>query len=276
MHVNPLAIPTVLGAGILFWLGGTLERRIVGRTVRRWLVFAGVLLAIPGCLFILYYAHLFDGFAWFYNLRALPFTELLAAGPGFIVGFLHSWFQPEKWGEKLIAPVTLAVLVFVPFMKPVLVPLDLRALRNDCPGEVCMQSTSSTCGPSSAATILKLFGQKASEKQLATECYTYRGGTEIWYLARALKRRGFDTQVVIQPPQSTSLPAPAIAGVVLGLGMGHFIAILDETPDHVTIGDPMKGKLVIRKDELKNYYHFTGFFLVVRERSGAIEASRNH
>jgi hypothetical protein len=276
MHFNPLAIPTVLAAAALLWLGSTLERKIAGATMRRWLVFTGSLLAIPGCLFILYYTHLFDSFAWFYNFRALRFTELSFAGLGFMMGFLHAWFQPERWHEKLIAPITLAALVFVPFMKPVLVPLDLGTLRDDCPGEVCMQSTLSTCGPSSAATILKSFGQKTSEKQLATECYTYRGGTEIWYIARALRRRGFDVHVVIQPPQSTSLPAPAIAGVVLGMGVGHFIAVLDETSDQVTIGDPMKGKLVIKKDELKNYYRFTGFFLVVRDKTGRMEVSKNH
>ena len=46
-------------------------------------------------------------------------------------------------------------------------------------------------------------------------------------------------------------------------GAGHFIAIMSETPEDVTIGDPMKGKLVVKKADLKNYYHFTGFFLVI-------------
>ncbi len=117
---------------------------------------------------------------------------------------------------------------------------------------------------SSAATILKSFGERASEKQLATECFTYRGGTESWYLVRAFRRRGFEAHVVVQSPDITSLPSPAIAGVVLGRGVGHFIAVLNETADDVIIGDPMKGKLVIKKTELKNYYRLTGFFLVVR------------
>jgi len=263
MHFNPLAVPTILCSAAFFWLGLVLEQKTNSPVVRRWLFFSGLVLAAPACVFVLYYAHLFDSAAWFYNLRTLRFTELSICGLGFIAGILHSWFQPEGWGEKLIAPVALLVLVFVPFMKPILVPLDLERLQNDCPGEVCMQSTLSTCGPSSAATILKSFGESASEKQLATECFTYRGGTESWYLARAFRRRGFDAHVVVQSADSTSLPAPAIAGVVLGGGAGHFIAILQETPDEVIIGNPMKGKLVIKKTELKNYYRFTGFFLVV-------------
>jgi len=126
-----------------------------------------------------------------------------------------------------------------------------------------MQSTFSTCGPSSAATILKAFGQTASEKELASECLTSRGGTEIWYIARAFRRRGFRTQVQVQTAASMSPVSPAIAGVVLPGGAGHFIAILSQTPTEITIADPMKGKLIVKRAELNNYYHFTGFFLII-------------
>ena len=39
---------------------------------------------------------------------------------------------------------------------------------------------------------------------------------------------------------------------------------MSQTADEVTIGDPMKGKLVVKREDLKNYYRFTGFFLVVQ------------
>jgi ABC-type bacteriocin/lantibiotic exporter with double-glycine peptidase domain len=130
-----------------------------------------------------------------------------------------------------------------------------------------MQSTHSTCGPSSSATILKLLGRSSSEKELARECLTSRGGTEIWYIARAFERRGLHASVQIQPLDHLSPPSPAIAGVVLPGGAGHFVAIMDTTPDSITIGDPMKGKLVVRKADLTNVYHFTGFFLVIETRS---------
>jgi len=139
-------------------------------------------------------------------------------------------------------------------------------LRDRCEGEVCMQSAFSTCGPSSAATLLKTLGQTASEKQLAGECLTSRGGTEIWYIARAFQRRGFRTQVLIEPKEALSPPSPAIAGVVMPGGAGHFIAIMSETADEVTIGDPMKGKLLVKRADLRNHYHFTGFFLVIYPR----------
>src|SRR5260370_33026524 len=73
-----------------------------------------------------------------------------------------------------------------------------RALHQTC--SPCLQTTYSTCGPASSASLLQAFGQDASEQQLARESFTSKGGTEIWYLARAFRRRGFRTNFVIQSP----------------------------------------------------------------------------
>ena len=102
---------------------------------------------------------------------------------------------------------------------------------------------------------------------MAQEAFTYRGGTEIWYLARALRRRGFDADFVFQHPDSSLVPAPSIAGVVLPGGAGHFVAILSSTPERVIIGDPLSGRIEINRSSLKNRYRFTGFFLVVHPRA---------
>jgi len=264
MHLIPVVILNVLSAAALFCLGSVLGRKAVSRLSKVLLPVASIALAAPGLLFVLYYTHLFDGAAWFYSFRVLPLTEFLPGGIGLLAGVLHTWFEPETLGQRLLVPGAGLVLVLIPFVKPLLDPIDLARLSDRCEGEVCMQTTFSTCGPSSAATLLEAFGQPASERQLASECLTSRGGTEIWYIARALRRRGFRTQVLIRPPDGLLPPSPAIAGVVLQGGAGHFIAIMSQTADEVTIGDPMKGKLVIKKADLRNNYHFTGFFLVVQ------------
>jgi peptidase C39-like protein len=263
MRLMPVVLLTVLGAGVLFYVGSSLGKWAVSGLGRGWLLLTSIVLAAPGLIFAFYYTHLFDNAAWLYSFRVLPFTDFLPAGIGLLAGVLNSWFEPESLGEKLVAPTALAVLVLVPFVKPLLDPIELDRLQGHCEGEVCMQSTFSSCGPSSAATLLKAFVQVASEKQLAKECLTSRGGTEVWYIARAFNRCGFRTQVRIQSQGSLSPPSPAIAGVVLPGGAGHFVAILNETPTEVTIADPMKGKLVVKRVDLKSYYHFTGFFLVI-------------
>jgi predicted double-glycine peptidase len=265
MHLFPVTLLTVLGAGVLFYIGLFLGKA-VSRRNRIWLLLLAIFLAAPGLLFALYYTHLFDNAGWFYSFRILRFTEFLPAGMGLLAGVLNAWFEPETLGEQLVIPGVLTVLVMIPLVKPLLDPIELDRLRERCEGEVCMQSTFSTCGPSSAATLLKVLGQITSEKELARECLTSRGGTEIWYIARAFERRGFRAQVVIQPTENLSPPSPAIAGVVLPGGAGHFIAIISGTSDEVTIGDPVKGKLTVKRDNLKNYYHLTGFFLVIHRK----------
>jgi len=266
MRLNPIMLPVVLLAGVLFSAGSILEKKTDSHWGRIWLFAGSILVSFPSILFALYYTHLFDNAAWFYSFRTLPYTELVVAGSGLLAGVLTSWFGPETLGERAAVPAGLVVVLMIPFVKPLLDPIDLKRLKETCEGEVCIQSTHSTCGPSSSATILKLLGQTASEKGLARECFTSRGGTEIWYIARAIKRRGLEASVQIQSPDHLSPPSPAIAGVVLPGGAGHFIAIMNVTADQITIGDPMKGKLVVKKDDLRSAYHFTGFFLVIRPR----------
>ena len=266
MNLNPDAIPTFLLSTVFFLAGFFVAGRVVSKVGRTGLFISATLLAVPGLLFVGYYTHVFDRAIWFYSFRALPHTELAASSLGFLAGILQRWFRPETLGEKLISPATLAILLFIPFIKSALDPVEYNKLNRTCDGEVCLQSTPSTCGPTSAATLLKEFGQNASEEELARESFTYRGGTEIWYVARAFRRRRLTADFLIQARERISPPAPAIAGVVLPGGAGHFIAILSESADAVTVGDPLRGKLVIPRNELASAYHFTGFFLVIRPR----------
>lgn len=267
MLIICLVVPTAVLAGVLFWLGYMLEQRASSPAKRRILCLVAFTLALPCVVCDLFYAHLFDTWVWFYGVRAMPLSELSLAGVGLIAGVIYAYIEPETLKEKLVVPIGLIIVLGLPFSKTVMAPLDVAGLHETCETEVCLQSTPSTCGPSSAATILKLYGYGASEKELAKEALTYRGGTENWYLARALRKRGFDADFVVQPSDSLSIPSSSIAGVRLEGGTGHFIAILDTSGESVVIGDPLIGKLKLRRAELSKRYHFTGFFLVVRPRT---------
>ena len=84
------------------------------------------------------------------------------------------------------------------------------------------------------------------------------------YLARALHRHGLKTEFVELPPDANELPHPAIAGVVLSYGTGHFIPILGKEGANYIVGDPMQGREVKSLAELRAEYRFTGFFLLVK------------
>lgn len=246
-----------------FWVGAKLWGIIQPRFGRLVLLSVSCLFSIPGLLFTLYYTHLFDSAAWFYNLRIFPFSELFAGCLGLPAGILFVQFELEGRIQRAAIPIGLAAFLSVPYLKPLLDPVDLDRLKTSCPGEVCLQSTPSTCGPNSVATILKTFGDTVSEKQIAEEAFTSHGGTEIWYLARVLQHRGFSTRVVLQAPSRLDPPLPSVAGVILSGGVGHFIAIIRKDGDQFTLADPLKGKMDVRRSDLASTYHFTGFFLAV-------------
>ena len=267
MSFNFAAIPTVALAGLLFAAGSLVERRVHSRSARMVLLLLGIAAAVPGVTILLDYTHLFGNAAWFYNFRTAPYTEISMCGLGWILGYSYSLIAPEGFGARAVWPAGLLVLVAVPFIKPVLDPIDLNSLRSTCPDSVCMQTTYSTSGPSSAASILLSLGQEASEKCLAREALTSKGGTELWYLARALRRRGFATSYLVRSAAPVVFPAPAVAGVILRGGTGHFIGIVSRSADQLTVVDPLKGKFTVSDKQLKEKYHFSGVFLLIRPRS---------
>jgi hypothetical protein len=255
MNINPATLPTFLIAGALFYGGYRLH------PMRPRLIFVlGTALALPCVLAVLFYTHLFDRAAWFYEARTLSLSELTFSGIGLLGGAVYRWLDPENWREHIFEVIITACFLLIPFVKPLSAPLDTSLLRDRCEGAVCLQSSPSTCGPASAATILHSFGDPVSEKELAQESFTYIGGTEAWNLARAIQKHGHATKFVFR---DDSLPSPAIAGVVLPGGMGHFIAVLDVSPSSVTIVDPAAGKITMGPQELRKNYRFTGFFLTV-------------
>jgi hypothetical protein len=261
--MNWLFFPVVGLAALLFYAGHKAGRGAVTFRARLLWAVAGIVCAAPAILFATYYLHWFDDALWFYRFRSAPWTELTAAGAGLLAGLLYAWLAAIGRTWRIAVPLLLAAGLFVPYMKAVVAPLDTAMLHDRCTDGVCLQSTASTCGPASAASILRLFNIEESERTLAREAYTSSGGTENWYLARALRRRGFPVDYEIMEQPVTRLPYPAVAGVRLPGGAGHFVAILGESGDAYVIGEPMRGRMSVPKARLRDAYDFTGFFMVV-------------
>jgi ABC-type bacteriocin/lantibiotic exporter with double-glycine peptidase domain len=129
--------------------------------------------------------------------------------------------------------------------------------------------------------LLQSFGIHATEAELARQCFTYSGGTESWYLARALREHGLIAEYVFMPQSSRELPVPSIAGVKLG-GLGHFVSLIAETDSTYITGDPLVGRREYPKSEIWKKFQFTGLFLKAEKlrdnkpatrRCGAAKAS---
>jgi len=223
------------------------------------LAILAIMLAIPGASFAAYYAHLLPEPSWYYEFRSVPGTELLIVFIGIAGGMVASVLPRAL----LILPLFgVAAFSITPIAKSLIKPIPRGTLSNKWHDGVCLQSTPSTCGAASVATILTTLGKATTEAELAAEAYSYTGGTEAWYLARAAKKRGLDVRVICASQFASDAPLPAVAGVRFG-SVGHFIVILKRDGDRFLIGDPLKGPESLSRDELLQRYHFTGFFMSI-------------
>jgi predicted double-glycine peptidase len=229
---------------------------------------AGFVCCIPAILYLAYYTGYLGEPLWLYRFRSIPGTELAASPAGLFAGWFHVMIAPRlslsQWGRRWLVPLVMAFALAVPYLKPILKPRPIRAMRPEWREGVCLQSTFSTCGPAAAATILNRLGLQTSEKELSIEAFTSASGTENWYLARAIRRRGM--KVAFECDKQLNGPLPAIVGVRLKQmgNSGHFIALLEKRSNQFVFGDPMTGALTNTLTALSDRYKFTGFMMYIQ------------
>ena len=265
MNFNLLIIPTLILSSILFIVGmqkmksaNTLKSKII-------LISIGVIIGIPGLLFTTYYLHLFDNAVWFYNLRSISYIELSAGGLGLLAGIIIQIItQPKSILRYIFASIFYFSLI-IPYLKPILAPIDNSEYSNKWENDICLQSTPSSCGAASSATIFRKFGENITEQDLAQECYTYRGGTENWYLSRAFRKRGYSVTFRFEDGFPQDLQLPVIAGIRVG-NIGHFITIVDLKNGAYITGDPLKGREDVPQNLITEKFDFTGFFMEIKNK----------
>ena len=261
--------PLTIALGFVgYALGTYLARKSTSQHSTSALACILVALVIPAAAYDLYYFKILGEPIWLYQLRSVPGSELLAPLSGLLAGWIQVRLTPRltlsPLGKRFLMPLILAFGLALPYLKPLLRPLPSSTLREQWKGEACLQSTASTCGPAAVATIVRSLGGHLSEAELAREAFTSGRGTENWYLARALRRHGWQTEFLLGDPRSVRLPA--VAGVRLKIlgNSGHFIALLARHGDDFVLADPMEGRLTTTLSEMQAMYDFTGFFMTIR------------
>lgn len=225
----------------------------------RWLaVTAG--LSLPATYNAIYYLHLLPETVWFYEVRSRTGIEALVIPAGAAGGVLASLLPRSLLVLPLLATVG---VTWGPFLKPVLGQLNTANLRDTWTHDVCIQSTLSSCGPASTATVLRSLGVPTQEKEVIHAAHTYIGGTEAWYLARFIRTRDLTARFVMQAGGfNKAVRLPAIVGVTVD-GRGHFIALISRAGDLFEVGDPMIGPEKLTRAQMERRYGFTGFALEV-------------
>lgn len=260
MHLNIVGFFAVVLAIVAFFCT---YRIVKARSRKVRILCLGIfsLLAIPALLFSVYYLHVLPEKAWFYTLRSIRGSEFLVIFLGCAAGVFSMLLPRFLLGFPLFGVLLIGVL---PYLKPLLSPLDYAHLQDRWRGVGCLQSTGATCGPASVASALKSLGISVSEREIAEAAFSYSGGTEAWYLARYISSRGFKARFSIQSPQLPNMGYPAIVGVRIG-GMGHFIAVLSENDDGLWVADPLVGEERLSQEDFLKRYRCTGFTMTIAE-----------
>jgi len=197
---------------------------------------------------------------WYCTFRALPYIEALVSLSALTAGFL-AYMWKKRIVLLIIIPAVLFIYVCVPFIKTIALPLNLDVLSSERWSEdVCLQSSGSTCGPASLATIMRSMGLERKEREIAKAAYTGSTGTENWYLARYAKAQGLKPKF-LNCQSINDVPVHSIVGVKLGNNIGHFITLLPSDTDKLVIGEPLAGRLELTINEFNEKYRFTGFVL---------------
>lgn len=259
-HVNPLGVLAVITSCVVFVVLYRKVRHLPEKVRMLWLAVLAPL-SLPAVSFAVYYSHKLPEWQWFYTLRSYPGTELLAVFLGGAAGVVATLVGRRL--RDLLLPMLL-IATGLPYIKPLIGPIPEAMFQERSLKGAALQSTPSTCGPTSVVNILNRLDMAASEHDIARAAFSYMGGTEAWYLARYVRQRGLTPRFVFEPTFTLEAGLPAMVGVRFPGGAGHFIAVLDLENDHITYVDPLNGEARLPLEEFLRSYEFTGFHMVVR------------
>ncbi|MGH7213158.1 MAG: peptidase C39 [Tepidisphaeraceae bacterium] len=157
-------------------------------------------LAVAGvvALILVFHQYLLDGLFW---AKVLPFSNviILANLLPVLVGLLAglAWrFMSGGVIRKAVVIVPLSVAGCYVTGSPVFArpPATGEVWR----GRVCRQTTSSSCSPAAAATLLRAHGIPATETEMVALCLTGEDGTPMLGLYRGLKLKTRDTNYDVE------------------------------------------------------------------------------
>jgi len=207
---------------------------------------------------------------WYIKFRVVNNIELLSSFVGLLSGFIT--FKDQRFGKiklrffNTCIFVICMILITIPFIKPIVRPIGWNfEFSHRWKDGVCLQSTSSTCGPAALSTIFNYYGISKSEEEIARESFSCSSGTENWYLIRYAEKNGLKAEV-LNKNSLEEVPIPSIIGTYINNGrIGHFITILGREGDSFLLGDSMNGRLLLTEEEFNKYYIFSNFVLYLEK-----------
>ncbi len=222
---------------------------------RHWMLGTTAAAGLPAMAYALYYLHLFDDWAAFYAFRSHELSNFAPSLLGVLMGAAWPLGHSMRW--KVYPTMAGLGVVALPFVKISLGAPDLPNLQDRWSGGVCLQTSPATCGHASLATLLAArFKDRVTEREIAEAARSTQSGTEVWYLAQYLRRKGYQVRFITR---SGNVLPDSIAGTRVH-GVGHFIAVIADPAGELRIADPLRG--AFSQPQAKDI-SFTGFYMEV-------------
>ncbi len=267
MRIN--LIPAVLISVVTFVVFRAAYLRWASKPARVGLVLVAAVLMVPGVWFVSNYLLLIPCADWFIEFHALPGVEALSGLVGGMLGimFASSKLRPDPLNRPvlLVCGALALGLVITPFVKQLFFSVtyygDLKSEWND---GVCLQSTGYTCVPACCVTVIRLLGGSVTEPELARAAGSCVGGTECWYMKRALRKRGYELTFV-NIRKASEAPVHSIVGVKVG-SLGHVVVFLDKDKRGVTVGEPLSGRKYYTWSKFQRRYNPERMCFVITKR----------
>lgn len=250
-------IPAIVLSVISFVVFRSLYLKTSSGLIRVILVLTAAALSTPAVWFTSNYALCIPYADWFFDFHTISGIEATSGLVGSMLGvmFASSKMRPNKLNGYILAVCSImsAIILTAPFAKQLYYWPECIALEDKWEDGVCLQTSGYTCVPACAATLIRMQSGKVTEKELAIEAGSTPRGTEVWYLARALRKRGYEHKFKTLESVKDA-PIPSILCVIL-TGVPHVVVLLEKDEQGVVIGEPMSGKKKYSWKVFQRCYH---------------------
>ncbi len=215
-------------------------------------------------------------FSWIISGRAKFVILSLAVTMGLTVLLSRLPRKCEKLMVCFLMTMVVIWFLVLPFLVPALIKDHLSNIKTRLNAKgVCFQSTSYTCGPAAAVTVLGRLGLSAEEGEIAILSHTSPvAGTLPACLSSALQRRYGPVGLKCQYRRFDSIEQLRNAGLTLVMVrdsflQDHCLAVLEVSDLTITIADPLAGTKLMSHEQFEKIWRFSGIVLK-RDRTQSI------
>jgi predicted double-glycine peptidase len=216
---------------------------------------------------------------WFYP--SFTYGELLFAFAFAWIGMLVGYYGHSP-RHRVLTTVLAGVLAYFLYSGPIFLALysdGVRKLNFEVRKGVTVQETFYTCIPSSLATVLRRWGYEYTEGELAYALRTSYEGTPTARVPALLSRLQLDPPLKASATMTSfdelaRINLPAILEGTEG-PIRHAVALIELDDVWVTIGDPLRGPIRTKREELDRFFQWNGKAIIIQP-AGTVPAKAPH